>query len=65
MAIVVNLVYTHLIRGIEDSVLIRIKPLKIGGSGGAIYLPYLVLYYTAWSTQKGMSTLQGLGAYSA
>ena len=23
-------------------------------SGGAIYLPYLVLHHTAWSTQKGM-----------
>ena len=39
-----------------------LKPLEIGASGGAIYLPYLVLHHTAWSTQKGMSTLYGLGA---
>ena len=29
-----------------------------GGSGGAIYLPYLALHHTAWLTQKEvMSTL--------
>ena len=30
------------------------------GSGGAIYLPYLVLHHTVQSTQKGMSTFYGL-----
>ena len=40
------------------------KPLVIGGPGGAIYLPYLALHLTTWSTQKGMSTLQGPGAQS-
>ena len=34
----------------------------IGGSGGAIYLPYLVLHHTAWSNPKGMSTFWGLVA---
>ena len=51
----VNLVYTYLTRGIEESVCMK-KPLAIGGPGGAIYLPYLVLLHTARSTQKGMST---------
>ena len=27
----------------------------LGGSGGAIYIPHLVLHHTFWSTQKGMS----------
>ena len=27
-----------------------ITPLEIGGSGGDIYLPWLVLHRTAWST---------------
>ena len=36
----------------QDSVWIRhLKSLEIGGSGGAIYLPYLVLHHTAWSAQ--------------
>ena len=39
-----------------------IKPLEIGGPCGAFYLPYMVLHHTAWSTQKGVSTSQGLGA---
>ena len=38
------------------------RNLEIAGSGGAIYLPYLVLHHTAWSKQKGMSTFKGLEA---
>ena len=57
----VNLVYTYLTRIQFD---IRQKTLEIRGSGGAIYLPYLVLHHTAWSAQKGMSTFKGLGTYS-
>ena len=38
--------------------------LEIGGPGGAIYLPYLVLHHTAQSAQNEMSTLQGLGTQS-
>ena len=33
------------------------KHLEIGVPGGAIYLPYMLLHQTAWSTQRGMSTL--------
>ena len=40
------------------------KPLEIVEPGGAIYLPYLVLHHTAWSTQKRMSTFLALAAYS-
>ena len=52
VAIVVNLVYTYLtrIQFMYDN------PIEIWGSGGAIYLPYLVLHHTAWSAQEGMST---------
>ena len=32
-----------------------LQSLDVGGSGGAIYLPYLVLHHTAWSAQKWMS----------
>ena len=56
MVIAVNLVYTYLTRGIEDSVISRGR-----GLGGVIYISYLVLH-TAWSTQKGMSTFYELGA---
>ena len=42
-------------RGLNLSM--TLKPMGIGGSGGAIYLPYLVLCLTALSTQKGMSAL--------
>ena len=52
VAIVVHLVYTYLTRIQFDY---NLKPLEIWGSGGAIYLPYLVLHHTAWSAQKGMS----------
>ena len=42
-----------------------IKPLEIGEPCGALYGQLLVLchaqYHTGWSTQKGMSTLQGPG----
>ena len=38
------------------STLEGLKPLEIGGSGGAIHLPYLVLHLTVWSTLKAMST---------
>ena len=48
MAKVVNLVFTYLTRGIE-----------VGGSGGAIYLPCLVLNHTAWSAQKEISNVLG------
>ena len=34
----------------QDSVCKRIK---IGGAGGAIYLPNLVPHHSAWSTHKG------------
>ena len=59
VAVLANLVYTYFTRGIEDSVWVwqSHKPLEKGGSAGAIYLPYLVLHHTAWSTQKGMWTL--------
>ena len=53
VAIVVHLVYTYLTRIQFDY---NLKPIEIWGSGGAIYLPYLVLHHTAWSAQKGMST---------
>ena len=37
--------------------------LQIGGPRGAICLKLLVLYHNiVWSTQKGMSTFQRLGA---
>ena len=36
----------------QDS--IAAAPIEIGGAGGAIYLPYLVPYHSAWSTQRGM-----------
>ena len=39
--------------------------LEIGRSGGAIYLPSLVLHHTAWSTRKEMSTVSELGAQSS
>ena len=44
-------------QGNRGSSLSMTKSLEIGGPGGAIYLPYLVLLHTAWSTRKGMSTL--------
>ena len=53
VATVVHLVYTYLTRIQFDY---NLKPIEIWGSGGAIYLPYLVLHHTAWSAQKGMST---------
>ena len=44
-------------QGIRGLSLSTTKPLEIGRSGGAIYLQYLVLHHTAWSTQRGqMST---------
>ena len=36
--------------------------LEIGGPGGAIGLPLLVLHHTTWSDKKDMSTFKGLGA---
>ena len=47
-----NLVYTYLTRVIEEY---DLKPQEMGGSGGAIYLPYMVLHHNSCSTQKGMS----------
>ena len=36
-----------------------------GGLYDAIYGPLLALHHTAWTTQKGIVTFQGLGAYSS
>ena len=38
------------------------KPLEIIRVGGAIYPPSLALHHTGCSTEKGISTFQGLGA---
>ena len=53
IAIVVNLVYTYSTRIQSEW---EQKPLEIRRSGGAIYLPYLVLHHTACSAKQGMST---------
>ena len=48
---VANQVFTYLTRGFWGN---------RGESGGAIYLPYMVVHHTDWSTQKGMSTLNSM-----
>ena len=48
----VQLVYTYLAR-----IQFEYDPLEMGGAGGAIHLSYLVLHLSAWSAQKGMSTV--------
>ena len=50
-----DLVYTRLALGIEDlgCVWPTIKPLEIGGSGGAAYLPYMVLHHCASVNTEG------------
>ena len=57
VAFVANLVNTYLTRG-------NMTQFEYGTSRdrGATYPPYLVLYHTACSIEKGISTLKGLEA---
>ena len=51
--VIANAMYHHSAECLHGDVVVN-HLLRIEGSGGAIYLSYLVLNHNDWSTQEGM-----------